>query len=324
MIIFNIRAGLGNKMFQYAAARRLAYIHQYELTLENGGSLLGIFNIQASLATPEDIAAVKFVTFPGGGGALSSFIPQVLELPDNIQLQGWFEDERYFADIADIIRKDFTLKNPLSPVAEAWKNKILSAECAVSMHFRRGDFLKNGNSPQFAVPPLEYYHTAFKQLAEPKSTVFVFSDDIPWCKENLKLDVPTEFVEGCKNYEDLHLMSLCKHNINANSTFSWWGAWLNQNPDKKVFVPIPNTFFNENRLYRGFTPTHYKYDSLDSERWIRIPFDYDKRLNKPLPPKKDTPAPVAKVVPAIDYRDFYTTALAKDIDANDIFSRQRL
>ena len=248
---------------------------------------------------------------------MSSFIPQVLELPDNTQLQGCLENERYFADIADIIRKEFTLKNPLSPVAETWKDKILSAECAVSMQFRRGDFFSFGNSPQFAVVPFEYYYTALKQLAEPNLTVFVTSDDLPWCKENLKLDVPTEFVEGCKAHEQLYLMSLCEHNINANSTFSWWTAWLNQNPDKKVFVPIPNTFFDENRLYRGFTPTHYKYSSLDSERWIRIPFDYDKRLNKPLPPKKDTPAPS-------DYRDFYTAALAKDIDANDIFSRPRL
>ena len=270
-------------MFQYAAGRRLAHSLNTELKIPNKNYGLNAFNIQANFATPEEITATKLVQYPEGGGALSSFIPQVLELPDNTQLQGWFENERYFADIADIIRKEFTLKNPLSPAAELWPQKLLAAECAVSMHFRRGDFLKLGDYPQFAVAPLEYYFTALKQLAEPKPTVFVFSDDLPWCRANVKLDVPTEFVEGCKNYEDLHLMSLCKHNINANSTFSWWGAWLNQNPDKKVFVPIPNTFFNENRLYRGFTPTHYKYDSLDSERWIRIPFDYDKRLNKPLP-----------------------------------------
>lgn len=300
-----MQGGLGNQMFQYATGRRLAHIFNTELKINPPKKPYGLkaFNIQESFATPEETAMTKLVKY--AAGALSSFIPQVLELPDNIQLQGYFENERYFADIADIIRKEFTLKNPLSPVAETWRQRISSAECAVSMHFRHGDFLKFGHLPQFAIPPLEYYLTALKQLAEPKPTVFVFSDDLPWCKENLKLDLPTEFVEGCRDYEDLHLISLCKHNINANSTFSWWGAWLNQNSDKKVFVPIPNTFFDENRLYRGFAPTHYKYSSLDSERWIRIPFDMNKRLNNLLPP---------------DYRNFYTVA---NLDTHDISNINR-
>ena len=209
MIIANMQGGLGNQLFQYAAGRRLAYALDTELKINFSGKQyeLNAFNIQENFSTPEEIATTKLVKY--AGGALSSFIPQVLELPDNIQLKGWLENERYFTDIADIIRKEFTLKNPLSPTAEAWREKILAAECAVSMHFRRGDFLRLGHLPQFAVVPLEYYLTALKQLAELKPTVFVFSDDLPWCKENLKLDVPTEFVEGCKNYEDLHLISLC-------------------------------------------------------------------------------------------------------------------
>lgn len=211
-------------------------------------------------------------------------------------MQGWLENERYFADIADIIRQEFTLKNPLSSTAKFWRLKILAAKCPVSMQFRRGDFLRLGHLPQFAVLPLEYYFTALNQLTESYPTVFVFSDDLNWCKENLKFDVLTEFVEGCKDYEQLYLTSLCKHNINANSTFSWWSSWLNQNPDKKVFVPIPNTFFDINRLYRGFTPTHYKYSSLDSERWIRVPFDMNNRLNVPPPSKNDTPVSSAKAV----------------------------
>ena len=239
--------GTGNQFYQYAAGRRLAHKLNTELKLDLSyyeqdkmrPYTLNLFNIKEKTATPEEIAGLKKFE----ESSPDEFIPEVLDCPDNVWLKGFWSYEEYFADIADILRREFTLKNPLSAAARHWKEKILS----VSMHFRHGDFIYSPANVSlekfFAVPPPNYYYNCVEILKrEYKNlTVFVFSDNLKWCKENLRLDVPTEFVEGegLQDVEELHLMSLCKHNIIPKSTFSWWAAWLNQNPDKKVFTPPP-------------------------------------------------------------------------------------
>ena len=173
----------------------------------------------------------------------------------------------------------FILKSSLSAAAQHWKEKILNAECAISMHFRHGDFIYspvNQNMPNlFAIAPLSYYYECINHLKrEYKNlTLFIFSDNLRWVKENFSGGgILTEFVEGCEqDVEELYLMSLCKHNIISKSTFSWWGAWLNQNPDKKVFMPM--LYSNGKKIDSRRLEFANENSPLDSDRWIRIPFD---------------------------------------------------
>lgn len=297
MVIVHLKGGLGNQLFQYAAGRRLAHKHNIELKLDvtclkvtdkwlpHGCDQykLCYFKIQENFATPEEIEYAKN-SFMGeeADGYNQKFMPEVLDYPDNVYLDGFLENEHYFADIADIIRREFTLKVPLGTTAQHWREKIFAAECSVSMHIRHGDFCLNDEN-LFAVLPLEYYNECLNHLKQQYKnlTVFVFSDDTQWCKENLRFDVPMEFIEGCKDYEDLYLMSLCKHNIIANSTFSWWGAWLNQNPDKKVFVPVPTAIVGTKKTYRHFSAERNENSPLETDRWIKVSFDLNKKLKLP-------------------------------------------
>ena len=244
MVIVELHGALGNQISEYAVGRCLAHKLNTELKLNFRGRFkepapgrrdhyrLGAFNIQESFATPEE---VDYVRKTG---------KRILTLKDPQNFQGdifipplYLPNDEYFSDIADILQKEFTFKASLSPKAETWRKKILSNECSVSLHFRRTDFLHAFTVQIWGSLSTDYYETCIKQLKEmyPNVTAFIFSDDLQWVKENLRLDVPTEFVEGCEtDDEDFYLMTLCKHNILANSTFSWWAGYLNTNPDKSL------------------------------------------------------------------------------------------
>ena len=300
MVIVRISGGVGNQLFQYAAGRQLAKKLNTELKLdiswlENNNLApyaLDQFNIVEKIATPEEIEPLKKICMDTGLGKEGyGSIQDVLNYPDNIYLDGVWWSERYFPDIRDLLLKEITIKNPLSSSAEAWKQKILSAECAVSLHVHHGDFLYNpiaGSKPWFHVPPLDYYYNCINTLkqAYKNLTVFVFSNNLQWVKENLHLDVPTEFVEyqpedkkvlnlSKRDVEEIYLMSLCKHSINPRSSFSWWGAYLNQNPDKKIFVSTSSTA--QETLKYHYSLTTDAQSPLDSGKWIYVPFDRDKQ-----------------------------------------------
>ena len=280
MIIVQIAGGLGNQLFQYAFGRCLAYKYNTELKLDltkmqgrenshHDHYKLNYFNVQENFATPEEIAKMQLIEEFPVNGIPGSFIPNIFEVGDNKLLFGNWHSEKYFVDIADIIRSEFTLKKPLEKNSAAWREKILSAECAVSVHVRHGDYLTCYSRNTRGVLPIRYYQVCIEELQKnfPNLTVFIFSDDLEWCKENLKFDVPTEFVEGCEHsFEELYLMSLCKHNIIANSTFAWWGAWLNKNPNKKVFAPYT--------WHRG----GFAGETVFTEGWIKIPVEYSLSL----------------------------------------------
>ena len=297
MIISRIMGGIGNQMWQYAAGRRIAqkFNTEFKLHIQLDGKFtkyaLGQFNITAKIATPQEVKSLMERRKDSSVvKEQSKSVYNIGDCPDDTYLWGYWEKESYFTEIADIIREEFTLKNPLSEKAMNWKNKILSAECSVSMHFRHGDFIYNPTLQSmniFARLPLDYYYECIKILKQQYKniTVFIFSNNMQWVKENLHLDIPIEFVEmsaqNIKDYslssprdvEEIYLMSLCKHNIMANSTFSFWGAWLNRNPDKKVLMPMPSSFFGTKNVYRGFFAERNENSTLDSDKWIRVPFD---------------------------------------------------
>lgn len=269
MIITKIIGGLGNQMFQYAAARRLAYIHKTDLKLDISSYQsyrlrdfqLKNFKIKAMVATNEEIKSfiqvpsnivdkALFLLFPFFQKKSKNhyeetfyhFDPNVLRLPDNTYLSGYFHSEKYFIDIINIIRKELVLKIRLGKKNLNILKKIRSTN-STSIHVRRGDFATNPSTRSLhGLYELDYLKRAVSII---KNKVYlphfyVFSDDIRWAIKNLKIGYPIVYVSnssGRGECKDLQLMSSCKHNIIVNSTFGWWGAWLNKNENKMVITP---------------------------------------------------------------------------------------
>ena len=176
------------------------------------------------------------------------FNPAYLHTQDNTYVIGNFQSEKYFSAIQNEMRKDFQFKKPLETENEQWKKKIENGH-SISLHIRRSDYLSIAkNASKFSQLSLQYYQDAIKYISAKidNPVFFIFSDDSEWVKANVKTDFQMHFIDnnkGKNNYRDMQLMSYCKHNIIANSTFSWWGAWLNNNQDKLVIAP--NAWFTD-------------------------------------------------------------------------------
>ncbi len=272
MIIVKLKGGLGNQMFQYAIGRRIAVVNNVPLKLDlkwfddTGKDTLREYElkhlkINEEFATPEEIKGVLnhkffFNAFSRFGKQLiplnrfshiretnKSFEPEVMHLQDNVYLDGVWANERYFTDIKDLIREDFQLKNP-SDEANTELCQMIESVNSVAVHVRRGDYVSNQVTNRYhGLCSLEYYAFAIASLADKVKDphFFLFSDDPQWVKDNIKVNAPAVYVSHNttgKGYEDLKLMKSCKHNIIANSSFSWWAAWLNSNPDKIIFAPL--------------------------------------------------------------------------------------
>lgn len=245
MIIIRLIGGLGNQCFQYAVGRHLSEIHHTELKIDISefetyklhSYSLNHCNIIENFASSEDIAELKQVREKH-----FHFDPEILHLPNGIYLHGYWQSEKYFARISEIIRDELTVKSQLSGKDKEMAEQIISCD-SVSVHIRRLDYVPNTYAEQILEScGLNYYLSSVEYIAHIVKSphFFVFTDDKDWTRENFMLPYPITFVDQNgpdKNYEDMRLMSLCKHNIIANSSFSWWGAWLNNNPDKMVFAP---------------------------------------------------------------------------------------
>jgi hypothetical protein len=291
MIIVKLIGGLGNQLFQYALGRHLAHIHKTELKLDVTGFEayklhsygLGKFNIVENFATKEEIK--RFIKYRKKNGRIwflynrliadksmyvqerqFNFDPSVLRSKNSAYIDGFWQTEKYFKAIEEIIRKEFTLKTKISDYSAQIASCINNAN-SVSIHIRRGDYASDEKTNKYhGLCSLDYYHEAIKEIAKKidKPHFFIFSDEPEWAKKNLILDFPATYVDGNKsdkNYEDLYLMSLCKHQIIANSSFSWWGAWLNQNKNKIVFAP---------KKWFSYTKTSVNTNDIIPDSWIKI------------------------------------------------------
>lgn len=258
--------GLGNQLFQYATARRLAKVHGVDLKLDVSHFssfsqeryyCLDRFNIIEKFASRQELPRKVAKRWPllssvfGIGNKpvirvfreqFFHFDPELLVASDNTYLDGYWQSERYFADIEDTIRKEFTVKTPPDEQNRAMRDMIQTTD-SVSLHVRRGDYVTDSATNSYhGICDLDYYRRAISQVVRQIATpvFFVFSDDPEWVGQNLKIDYQTVFVRHNSpenGFEDLRLMSFCKHHIIANSTFSWWGAWLSDNKDKIVYAP---------------------------------------------------------------------------------------
>lgn len=277
MIITKLIGGLGNQMFQYATAKALALKHGVdvkvdtsELEKDSGGVYtqrkfeLDCFSGNIQIANKEDLAPFKkkqdsslsrFLqrTVPNLFSTLyakekgSAFNPAFLDFPQNTYLDGFWQSEIYFKAYEEEIKADLDFKQEIKDRNKELAAKIQSAN-SLSLHVRRGDYVSNVLTNKFhGLCTPTYYQSAVKQVMEKGNIeLFIFSDDLEWCKQHSKFDLPTHFIETNNAYNDMYLMSLCKHNIIANSSFSWWGAWLNNNPDKMVIAP--KKWFNDSSV----------------------------------------------------------------------------
>lgn len=294
MVIVKLMGGLGNQMFQYAAGRSLA--HQLKTQLKLDLSFykevnqvvipreyeLKCFRLKVGFVTKKEVDSFhqlstasldKLASLLKKLGVNRSritfrekhyhFDPDFFSLRGDVYLEGYWQSEKYFHDIADIIRRDFHLKKP--PLG---KNKQLAGQItrttSVSIHVRRTDYVTDKTTNKFhGTCGLDYYRRCIGLITKrvKKPTFFVFSDDPDWTKKNLKTKLPTAYVahnQG-KGWEDQRLMGLCQHNILANSSFSWWGAWLNSNPAKIVLTPK-----------RWFDQAPYNTKDLRPKAWLKI------------------------------------------------------
>jgi hypothetical protein len=173
-----------------------------------------------------------------------AFYPEFFAQPDNTYLTGMFQSERFFAPIADLLRLHFSFRYPAQPEVAALAARIRSGPSA-AVHFRRGDYARNSTfAREIGIINPAYYARAIRRLREhsPQAKLYLFSDDIEAVAREFTPDGPHEFVRCVKPwhaYDKIRLMSLCDHIAIANSTFSWWAAWLNPSPTKLVIAPDP-------------------------------------------------------------------------------------
>ena len=292
MIIVRLFGGLGNQMFQYAAGLALSLKHVAELrfdlewfdafTLHQGLELPRVFGLDLPLATASEKRRVLgLLSEPRLRQLLSrrslrflrptrfaiephyNFWPHFSHLPDDVYLEGYWQSERYFLPHAERVREAFTVTSQLDECNAALARQIV-ATTSVSVHVRRGDFARNPEvSKVHGVDLRDYYRQSIEEMGRRLDNphYFIFSDEPEWVRSHLDIGEPWTLVchnRGVNSYRDMQLMSLCHHHIIANSTFSWWGAWLSARADKIVCAPR-QWFVND-------TPTN----DLIPATWVRL------------------------------------------------------
>lgn len=283
MRIIKIKGGLGNQMFQYAFARYFGIERRIDVKLDNGINTnkqdtvrqysLDNFNTILPLASKEEVLKAKYpygIVSKIKRGFKSKilrihnigYVTNILNTKENY-LEGFWQSYKYLEPIRDILLKEITPRNPSD---ERFDNIIKQIENtpSISIHIRRGDYVTDPKTKAVHnVCGLEYYLKAIDTIKAQVNnpTFFVFSDDIDWVSKNLEINSPTFWVSNLRgeDYEELILMSKCKHNIIANSSFSFWGAWLNQNTNKIVIAPK-----KWNNKYQK------EYEDLLPPLWIKI------------------------------------------------------
>lgn len=301
MIIIKISGGLGNQLFQYAFGKALQQRRNIQVKIDTSSFkqksgitprqfLLDRFNISLEIATCDDFKKIR-VPYPADKTIKENiyriifkiqesfrtnstrkiivdhrlnFNKSMFNISDNSYVSGVWTNEKYFKDISNILKNEFTPKFTFSNETQNLLSQI-NTKNSVSVHIRRGDYLKYAH--KFKILSDQYYKDAIKLMNEKEigSRFFVFSDDIDYVKSKYA-DIfgrDTVYVSrlNITDYEEIWLMSRCKHNIIANSTFSWWGAWLNNNSQK--IIVAPDQYRNDDKDTSDLMPL----------RWIRVKID---------------------------------------------------
>ena len=290
MLIARITGGIGNQLFQYAFIRSLSiklnkkfkldlswyrdYYKYEEIRNPNAATkreyLLDKFNVKENTLNPIYLSisyrlnnSLNFKRYPllnhfyYNTVSESEFDINKIRYLKNVYLTGFWQNNNLFEEFHEIINEEFSLKNKLSADNKTILNKIEKSN-SVALHIRRGDLLSRPAA--VAEQPYstdKYYFDGINIIKEnlKNPELFVFSDDIDWVNNNFKFDLPTTFIDNAgPDYEHFNLMCNCKHQIIANSTFSWWAAWLN-NYQEKIII----------------SPKWWYRDPIKNQRTIRIP-----------------------------------------------------
>jgi Glycosyl transferase family 11 len=284
VVTVGVLGGLGNQMFQYATARAVAQRNGASLlldwrafdayTLRRPG--LHRWNIDAQTA-----AHTQLRRHPRWAIDLSrrvrplgrvlgchvekslAFDPHVMRLKAPVHLSGYFQSERYFAEIRHLLMNQFSPRLPLSSAHRAMA-EAAAASPSISVHVRRGDYVSEArNLAVHGSCSVAYYARAIEMLQSRygPATCYFFSDDLDWVREHLPRPAQSVYVEGNADAPevDIHLMAACRHHVCANSSFSWWGAWLGWHPDKCVVAPA-----------RWFAAEELDAGDLVPATWLRL------------------------------------------------------
>lgn len=287
-VVIKLKGGMGNQMFQYAFGRALEESAKgagnpieiiFDTTAYTNPDkkdtlrpyLLPVLNTHASVASdkialrtrdPYGIISkiLRRVTAKFKPENSGYFDSSLLRPPYKNYYEGYWQSEKYFLPITEQIRQEFTLRHPMGQPAKVMHEKIISDPNAVSIFYRRTDYVGH---PTFDIGEQEYQQRAISRMCElfPECRLYVMSDDIDWVKENAKLPAGSVFVSSKEipPEEEQRLAAACKHHIIPNSTFAWWGAWLDQNPDKIVIAPKEWARGNSNE-FRDIVP----------DNWVRV------------------------------------------------------
>ncbi|MGB1318567.1 MAG: alpha-1,2-fucosyltransferase [Flavobacteriales bacterium] len=293
MVISRIFQGLGNQLFQYAFARATALRNNTTLKLDTSfyedaevtqfgftykrDFELARYNVLLDEATSTEVQRytgaippsiwqrIKYKLQPSKRPVkitedLSKFSPELNQLSGNVYLDGYFTSELFFKDYAAIIRQELTLRNPMNEENLGW-TKVMQSCNSVCISYRRTNFV---NNPLHEVCFMQYYLDGLEKVQEllnEELTVFIWSDDNEWTKENFKPNYKCHYMTHNfpDFHEDLRLMTYCKHHVIPNSTFSWWAAWLGEREGQIVVAPE-----------RWLNSTDIEYSHVIPDRWHKI------------------------------------------------------
>jgi len=290
LITVKISGGIGNQLFQYATGRSLAndlnsdlyldlsyysnfYLQKHsKYRLDNFDIKIDGYTHNLSCKVKKKIEKIKkedetiFSDYGDTYGSDSTYKPQISDLKGNIYLEGYWQNEKYFIHNEKIIKDDLQLKSSPNKKNKNILKQLSSSVNSVALMVRRGDYLNPYLKAQFGFCTLSYYEKAIEKIAkEVENPIFyIFSDDPEWVKKNIKLSYPTHYIshnyKAEEDWEDIRLISSCKHIIMGNSSFSWWGAWLNKNKFKIAIGPEPWI-------------SSYTYEDIMPEHWTKIKYD---------------------------------------------------
>jgi hypothetical protein len=269
MIYLNLKGGLGNMMFQIATTKAISLSKKTDYSFPNLHSHINYLSVENTY-NPNVNYCSEYSDLPflinTNTTKPSSPIPTIsypfhfenISIPtSNIIIDGFFQSEKYFEnhrkEILELFLPDQKIKNYIEN-----KYSNLLSEKTTSIHVRRGDYIRN--SSHHFVQDINYFNQSINVVNPTTDKYVIFSDDIEWCKLNFKGE-KFVFIENEKDYIELYLMSMCSNNIISNSSFSWWGAWLNQNKHKIVVGP---------KNWFGPALQFLKIDDIIPNNWIKI------------------------------------------------------